>query len=379
MKIGLNAHLLSFEPTYRQAGVSRYIEALLRHLPVVAPDLEITAYTGAARPGPEQGFSDAISWRHSRLQTANPTTRIAWEQSAGMVAARRGNVDLMHSPVNVISLAGTAPQVVTVHDLAFQHFPEQYPGMKQRYLRSMTRLSVRRAARVIGVSEATRRDIITTYGVEPDNVVAIPNGVDDSMRPLPEDQVVAFREEQGLPEQFVLFLGTLQPRKNIGSLVRAYASVAMGVDWPLVIAGAKGWLYEEIFEQVRELGLTNQVRFTGHVPGDQLALWYNAATMLVYPSRYEGFGLPLLEAMACGTAVVASNASALPEVVGDAGLLVDPDDVPGLAEAILRLAGDVELRQQLERRGLGRAASFTWQETARQTAGLYRRVIAESR
>lgn len=376
MKIGLNAHLLSFEPTYRQAGVSKYIEALVRHLPDVAPDDQLTVFTGPARPLATAGFHPDIHWHHSRLPTANPNIRIGWEQTAATVNVLRSDIDLLHSPVNVISLGVRRPQVVTVHDLAFHHFPEQYPGMKQRYLRAMTAASVRRATIVIAVSEATRQDIIRIHKINPERVVVVPNGVDPVMQPLPEAQVAAFREQQDLPEHFFLFLGTLQPRKNVEGLVRAFASVSMGIDWPLVIAGAKGWQYEQIFELVRELGLTSRVRFAGHVPGEQLPLWYNAATVLVYPSRYEGFGLPLLEAMACGTAVIGSTASSLPEVVGDAGLLVDPDDTPGLAESMLRLAADSELRQQLERRGLERSASFTWQETARLTAGVYQRALA---
>lgn len=379
MRIGLNAHLLSFEASYRQAGVSRYIEALLRYLPEVAPDLELLAFTGPSSPPAGNGFAHGIDWRHSRLPTSRPEARIVWEQMAGIPAVWRSGVDLWHSPVNVASMGVTVPQIVTVHDLAFQHFPEQYPAMKRRYLSTMTRLSARRAARVIAVSEATRQDVITTYRVDPERVVAVPNGVGDDMRPLADDEVAAFRELHGLPDHVVLFLGTLQPRKNIELLVRAYASVAMGIDWPLIIAGAKGWQYEQIFSLVRELGLTNQVRFVGHVRGEELALWYNAATVFVYPSRYEGFGLPLLEAMACGSAVVTANASSLPEVVGGAGLLVDPDDAPGLAEAILRLAGDAGLRQQLQSRGRERAKLFTWRNTALRTVDVYRQVARESR
>lgn len=376
MRIGLNAHLLSFESTYRQAGVSKYIEALVRHLPSVAPDDDLIVFTGPEKPPASTGFHPGITWHHSILPTASPNVRIAWEQTVATLGIPRSGVDLLHAPVNVISMGVRVPQVVTVHDLAFHHYPEQYPGMKQRYLRTMTRASVRRATLVIAVSEATRQDIIRIHDVDPERVVVVPNGVDDFMRPLPETEVAAFREQQNLPEHFFLFLGTLQPRKNVEGLVRAFASVSMGVDWPLVIAGAKGWQYEQIFRLVEELGLTSRVRFAGHVPGEHLPLWYNAATMLVYPSRYEGFGLPLLEAMACGTAVIGSTASSLPEVVGDAGLLVDPDDIPGLAESMLRLASDSELRQQLEQRGLERSTSFTWQETARLTAGVYHRALA---
>jgi len=290
------------------------------------------------------------------------------------VAARRARDDVMHSPVNVVTVLPNVPQVVTVHDLAFLHYPEQYPGMKQRYLKAMTRLSVRRAAKVIAVSEATRQDILANYRCDPDKVVTIPNGVDAEMRVLPESDVRAFRRTQGLPDEFVLFLGTLQPRKNLETLLKAFGKIAGQVDWPLVVAGALGWQYERIFQIVRHLGLSARVRFVGHVPGEHLPLWYNAATVFVYPSLYEGFGLPPLEAMACGTPVVASNVSALPEVVGDTGLMVDPLDVDALAGAILSLAGDADLRQQLGQRGRQRAAGFSWRRTVERTVEVYRQV-----
>jgi glycosyltransferase involved in cell wall biosynthesis len=379
VRTGLNAHLLSFDATYRQAGVSRYIEALLRYVPDVAPEDDLVVFTGPQRPAATAGFDRTIEWRHSRLPTVRPPVRIAWEQTAGVVAARRAHLDVLHSPVNVVPLGVSIPQVVTVHDLGFHHFPGQYPGMKQRYLNAMTRLSIRRAAAVITVSEATRRDVIDVYRVDPAQVVTVPNGVDDSMRPLDDDAINQFRERNGLPDHFVLFLGTLQPRKNIEVLVRAYALLADDLDWPLIIAGAKGWMYERLFALVGEMDLTERVRFTGYVAPEELAYWYNAAAMLVYPSRYEGFGLPLLEAMACGTSVIAANASSLPEVVGDCGVLVEPDDVTGFAEAIRRLAGNDGYRQQLEQAGIERAASFSWRNTARKTVDVYHHVLRQSR
>jgi glycosyltransferase involved in cell wall biosynthesis len=379
VRTGLNAHLLSFDTTYRQAGVSRYIEALLRHVPDVAPDDDLVVFAGRQRAPAAAGFDQTIEWQHSRLPTANPSVRIAWEQTAGVIATRRAHLDLLHSPVNVVPLGVSTPQVVTVHDLGFHHFPEQYPGMKQRYLKAMTRLSIRKAAAVITVSEATRRDVIDVYGVDPERVVSVPNGVDDSMRPLDEDAVRRFRHRYGLPDQFVLFLGTLQPRKNIEVLIRAFALLANDIDWPLIVAGAKGWMFESLFALVDELDLTERVHFAGHVPSEDLVYWYNAASMLVYPSRYEGFGLPLLEAMACGTAVIAANTSSLPEVVGDSGLLVEPDDVEGFTAAMRTLASDDNYRQQLEQSGLERAASLTWRDTARRTVDIYHHVLREGR
>jgi glycosyltransferase involved in cell wall biosynthesis len=377
VRAGIIGHLLSFEASYRQAGVSRYTEALVRELPDLAPEDEFVVFTGPRQPPAERAFPSALRWQHARVPTQRPPVRIAWEQTAGTIIARRHRLDLLHAPVNVTPLVSGCPRIVTIHDLAFHHFPEQYPGAKQRYLRLMTRLSVRRAARVIAVSEATRQDVIATYGCDPARVVTVPNGVAGECRPLPDDEVRAFRQRERLPDDFILFLGTLQPRKNVETLLRAYARVREECDWQLVIAGAAGWDYSSIFATARELGLVDVVRFAGFVPPEQVPLWYNAASLLVYPSLYEGFGLPLLEAMACGTPVIAADASALPEVVGDAGLLVGPRDVEGLARAIASLTRSPEARAELRARGLQRAQTFSWRATAERTLAVYRAVAAE--
>jgi glycosyltransferase involved in cell wall biosynthesis len=378
LRIGIIGHLLSFEPTYRQAGVSRYSEALVRELPNVGPEEEYVVFTGGARPPASRGFDPGIEWVHSRLPTARPEARILWEQTVGMTIARRYRLDLIHAPVNVTPLVSGAPRVVTIHDLAFHLYPEQYPGAKQRYLRLMTRLSVQRAARVIAVSEATRQDVIRHYGAASEKVVTVPNGVSDDYRPLPAEQVAAFRAANGLPERFILFVGTLQPRKNLETLLRAYARVVDEIGWELVVAGATGWAYDPIFETARALGLAERVRFAGYVPGEELPLWYNAAGMFVYPSLYEGFGLPLLEAMACGTPVIAANTSSLPEVVGDAGLLVDPRDVEAMAQALRSLAESESLRDDLSERGQQRAAAYSWRRTAEETLAVYRDVMRDA-
>jgi len=372
MRVGFIGHLLSFEPTYRQAGVSRYAEALVRELPAADPTLDLVVFTGPDQPPEEREFPDGIDWRHSRLRTGQPVQRIAWEQTVGLTIGRRWRLDVIHAPVNVAPLITGVPRVVTVHDLAFHLFPEQYPGRKQRYLRTMTRLSVQRAARVIAVSEATRQDIIRLYDADPERVVTVPNGVGDEMRPLGADEVAAFRARQGLTGPTLLFLGTLQPRKNLETLLRAWARTAGETGWQLVVAGAAGWHHEPIFDLARELGIADAVRFVGFVPPEDLPLWHNAADAFVYPSLYEGFGLPLLEAMACGTPVVTSETPALREVVGNAGLIVGPRDVPALAQALLQLAREPELREELAARGLRRASEFSWRRTAAETAAVYR-------
>jgi glycosyltransferase involved in cell wall biosynthesis len=183
--------------------------------------------------------------------------------------------------------------------------------------------------------------------------------------------VEAFRRQNGLPERFILFLGTLEPRKNIPTLLDAYASIASRTDAPLIIGGAKGWLYDAIFAKVEALALGDRVRFAGYIDQAVQPLWYAAATVFAFPSLYEGFGMPPLEAMACGTPVVTSTSSSLPEVVGDAGITVSPRDADALGEALLRILNDAALRVELRERGLRQAQRFSWHETAKRTLMAY--------
>lgn len=376
MRIGLNAHLFSTQEGYRQAGVSRYVEALLAELPdVVAPGDQIVAYVN---PGADRTHleSPSIRWQTSLLDTDQPVTRIFWEQSRGALAGVLDRVDLLHGPVNVAPLLSTARTVVTVHDLAFERYPEHYPAMRRRYLSAMTRLSVRRAKRVIAVSEATRTDLVELYGLPRERIAVAPNGIDARFRPQGAEEVAAFRHQHCLPQRFLLFVGTLQPRKNLDGLIRAMGTLRDRMDWPLIVGGGTGWMHDSIQRAVKQQNVRERVRFVGYLPPDDLPLWYSAASIVVVPSYYEGFGLPALEAMACGTPVVASSASSLPEVVGDAGILVNPKRPRTIASGILELIENEARREELTARGIERAKQFSWHRTARETYAVYRTALA---
>ncbi len=371
MHFAINAHLLSPVGGYRQAGVSVYIEQLLRRLLPLAPDDRWTVY---APNGVAQRL-DALpnaAVRESRLPTTNPIARIYWEQLVAPLLLLRDRPAALFCPLNVMPLLVRQPTVVTVHDLAFLRFPERFRPAKRRYLAALTRASVQRAAHVLTVSEFTRREVIDLLSVRPEKVTATPNGRDELMGPLPAEMVERFRAEQKLPQHFLLFVGTLEPRKNLTTLLRAYAQAREEIDIPLIVAGGKGWLYEPIFALVDELNLREHVQFAGFLPREHLALWYNAATAFVYPSIYEGFGLPPLEALQCGTPVVTSNVSSLPEVVGDAALTVDPSDIGALAAALIRVATDTRLRAELRERGPLQAKQFSWDRTATATLAALR-------
>ncbi|WP_026369124.1 glycosyltransferase family 4 protein [Kallotenue papyrolyticum] len=375
MHIAVNAHLLSSQAGYRQAGVSGYIQQLLRHSWAVAPAERWTIY---APPGVTReliGAPPNVRLRVSRLPTTQPLARILWEQALAPGRLLLDRPQVLLCPLNVVPLLAPCRSVVTIHDLAFLRFRLHTPA-KRLYLAAFTRLSVRRAAHVITVSEFTRREVLELLHLPPERVTAIPNGCDARFRPLDPSAVEAFRVRNNLPARFLLFVGTLEPRKNVPTLLRAYARVREHLNLPLLIGGGKGWLYDEIFALTRQLGLEREVRFLGFLEADELPLWYAAATAFVYPSLYEGFGFPPLEAMATGTPVVTSNTASLPEVVGDAALTVPPTDEAALAEALVRVVTDDDLRADLRRRGPQRARQFRWPATAAATIELLRRVAA---
>ena len=368
--VGVNAHLLSLAGGYRSAGISLYIYNLLHHLPATGAEMEYTVFLNERRYQAPPGLRLKVS----RLPTKRPPVRIVWEQALLPWVARSEGLDLLHSMAFVGPVASNCPFVTTVHDLSFLYYPDRFRSLRRRYLQAFARISVRRARRVIAVSESTKQDLVSIYDISPEKIDVVHNGVDASFRPLPADQVAAFRQQKGLPDRFLLFVGTLEPRKNVVRLIEAYARLPKGRP-PLVLVGGKGWFYDEIFCRVEALELTDEVHFSGFVPAEELPLWYNAADLFVYPSIYEGFGLPALEAMACGTAVITSTASSLPEVVGKAGKLVDPTDTEALATAMEQVLGDREMQEQMQAAGLVQAAGFSWEKAARQTVDSYRHAL----
>jgi glycosyltransferase involved in cell wall biosynthesis len=241
----------------------------------------------------------------------------------------------------------------------------------------MTGISCRKAAVVIAVSDFTARETATLLGVSPSRIHTVYHGVSPVFHPLPEADVAQFRQRLGLPDRFILHIGTLEPRKNLLRLTRAFARLSMP-DVHLVLAGGRGWLYDALFAEVDHLGIADRVHFPGYVDAQMLTLWYNAAEVFAYISNYEGFGLPVLEALACGVPTLTANTSSLPEASGDAALLVSPDDESAITEGLRLLLSDTTLRTTLRQRGLAHAAQFTWERSARQTVAVYRHAMTLS-
>ena len=283
--------------------------------------------------------------------------------------------DVLFIPAHVLPLGAPLARrtraVVTIHDLGYLRFPEAHTRAQRLYLRLSTVWSARAAQRIIAVSGATRDDLVRLARVPPEKIAVVHHGLSERFHLLGGPPAAAERAQRvraivGGDEPYFLYVGTIQPRKNLARLIDAFAGSGAG-GARLVIAGKRGWLAEGIERRAAELDVSGRVRLAGYVPDDDLPALMAGALAFVFPSLYEGFGMPVLEAMACGAPVLTSCTSSLPEVAGDAALLVDPEDSRALAAALGRLASEPELRADLRRRGLARAARFTWDRCAEET------------
>jgi glycosyltransferase involved in cell wall biosynthesis len=365
MHIAIDARM----PAYRQGGISQYIRHLLPALAAIDQENEYTVLASRRQQGSLAPV--APRFREGRLMTP---AHHRWERWAlGLeVLARRP--DVLHSPDFIPPAFGARRRVITVHDLSFLHYPEHLTAESRRYYNEQIGWAVAAADRISADSEHTRQDLIRLVGAPPDKVRTIPLAANPLYRkPVAAEAVGATLAGLGLEAGYVLFVGTLEPRKNVPLLLRAYQTARGegGVTVPLVLVGSKGWLYDEIFATVEVLELRDAVRHLGGVDDATLAHLYHGAGLLAMPSLYEGFGLPALEAMHCGCPVVASDRGSLPEVVGEAGLLLPPDDTAAWAGAMVRVLGDGALRAEMARGGRRKAETFSWEMTARATLALY--------
>jgi len=299
------------------------------------------------------------------------------------------SAELRKNPVDVLHVQFTAPPfcpcpvVVSIHDLSFEHLPQTFNRRSRTQLRLTVRHSARRAAKILTLSEHTRRDVIETYGVDPEIVAAIPLAAPAHFGPVTQDkELQRVRHTYGIDGDYVLSVGSIQPRKNLVRLIKAYAELRgtrTGNKCPkLVIVGRCAWLYDETLRALEQTGVKDSVVLTGYVPESDLPVLYSGALCFIYPSYFEGFGLPPLEAMKCGAPVIVGNATSLPEVVGEAALKVDPFDVTAIAAAMDQLINNRELRDDLSVKGVARAKMFDWNETAQRTLAVYEQVHRES-
>lgn len=374
MRIGFDARLVY----YQQAGIGQYILHLLHGLArLFQPGGDGQALDGyelwvlRSRKAPPLELPNWVHqakvWTpsHHRLESAAVRTELLGKRLA-----------LLHSPDFIPPFGGRFRSVITIHDLNFLYYPQFLTPESARYYGQIDR-AVKCADHILTDSFWTRDDVINRLHVPSERVTAVHLAANPVFRPITDRQEVRQTTTRyGLPQGFIIFVGTLEPRKNLPTLLKAIRQLHdRGNNVHLAIVGRKGWLYEEIFSTVTELKLTEHVHFLENVSDKDLARLYNAAGCLALPSYYEGFGLPPLEAMACGTPVVVSDRGSLPEVVGDAGLLINPDEPESLSEALSRVLEDSVLRASMRQRGIKRSSEFSWAKAARQTMAVYDSVL----
>ncbi|HZQ08751.1 MAG TPA: glycosyltransferase family 1 protein [Anaerolineae bacterium] len=361
------------------AGLGRYAGELLTALTEVAPNHEYIALYNSPRVERTEGLLPNLkTWR-------TPLGAKPWRMSVllgyymGMSMDRwLPRSDLFHGTDHLLPPLKHSRTVFTIHDLIFRFFPEYHLPLNRWYLSLMLPKFMERANAIIAVSEHTRRDVVQWLNIPAEKITVIYEGVNPAFKPIKNrDELERVRAEYQLPSRFMLFFSTLEPRKNLVTLLDAYAELLkQDADMPLlVVAGRQGWLYQATLQHIHELGLTQRVILTDWVQERDVPALLNLAEVFVYPSLYEGFGLPPLEAMACGTPVISSNAASLPEVVGDGGILFDPRDTEALTQALGRVLHDFALREELCAKGIRRASCFTWERAARETLAVYERVI----
>lgn len=371
---------IDYTPAIRQsAGIGRYTRGLVAALADIDKENQYVLLCAGGTPSRTE-WPPNFAVRRTAIPSRWLTT--GWHRMGLPLPAEllTGNCDLYHSPDFVLPPLRTARGIVTVHDLTFMRLPAcADPGLRAYLNRSVPK-AVSAARHVLADSWSTRDDLIDLLQVHPGKVSVVPGAVDAIFSRVEDIAVLQqTRARYGLPQWFIISVGTLEPRKNYSRLVSAYALMRRESALPhhLVIAGRPGWLYQEVNERVRAEGVGEHVHFLGFVPDRDLPALYTLADLMVFPSLYEGFGIPPLEAMACGTPVVSSNNSSLPESVGSAALTVNAKDVEGIADAIARVLGNSSLRARLIELGKIQAERFTWTAAAHQLLAAYRRALSE--
>lgn len=361
---------------HAKAGIGRYAGSLARELVIRRPGRLALFYNRDRRSRPPAGL-EAVPARSVRAGYKPWRMAVWFGQVAGIGFNRlMPDAQLFHATEHLLPPLHGIPTVLTVHDMIFKLFPQHQKPLNYWYLNAAMPLYCRRASAIITVSESSRRDIVAHYGVDAGKVRVVHEAAGPEFSSVSSRRAAEARQRYGLPDHYLIHVGTIEPRKNLTRLVEALQLLRdQGLRVPLVVVGRKGWLYDSFFRRLGELSVRDAVHFPGYVASADLPLLYAAATLSVTPSVYEGFGLPVLEAMGCGTPVACSNTSSLPETGGDAALYFDPLDVPAMADAIRALWTGSDLRAELRDRGLRQANRFSWERAADETWAVYERLL----
>ncbi|MBN2549205.1 MAG: glycosyltransferase family 4 protein [Anaerolineales bacterium] len=372
-RIGIDATALPPNPV----GAGNYIIQLVRAICRVGIEHELVIF--AQRHGRELIAASDPGATWVDVPEMSPARRLIWEQTEFPRLAAREKIDLLHSLHYTHPLILPCASVVTFHDMTFFLYPELHTRSKRLFFPLAIRLSARLAEALIAVSDSTRRDAIRLLNIPPQKIHAVPSGINPEFQPITDAaRLEAVRRKYRLPDAFVLFVGLIEPRKNIPLLLRAYARlVSEGTAPDLVLAGRLGWLAEDLGQLLQSLGIQERVHLPGYISPEDLPIVYNLARVFVYPSIYEGFGFPPLEAMACGTPVITSATSAMQDYVAEAGILTPPQDEAALTQALQSLLGDAALQHKLSIAGRLQAQKFSWQTTAEGTLRVYEYALAQ--
>lgn len=375
MHIAIDAHSVGAELGGNESYAVNLIEGLARIDQTNLYTLYVT------KPAAIERFADR--WPNFEVRRTLPHTPLVRIPLTLSRELRRHPVDLLHVQYTAPPFA-PCPIVTTIHDLAFEHLPETFNRRSWMQMRLTVRRTARRAAHIITVSDYSRDDIIRTYKLPPERITVTPEAAAESFSPVTnETELKRIRETYGIQKNYVLSLSSIQPRKNLVRLIEAYSCLRAvrpeGKLPQLVLVGKRGWLEHETFRAAERSALGKEILFTGYVPERDLAALYSGAICFVYPSYFEGFGLPVVEAMQCGVPVIVGNQTSLPEVVGDAGLQFDPFDTQALVNALTVVLENSEYRAALSTKGLERSRRFNWQNTALMTLGVYERAVKRKR
>jgi glycosyltransferase involved in cell wall biosynthesis len=364
MRIGIDLSVARMN----QAGTGIYAQCLFESLQALGTSEEWVPFA----VNQQRDMSTEKTLR-TRLDTLYRD--LVWTHVKVPIQSYRERLDLLHMPANVVPVFAHCPTIATILDTTVFRYPSYFPRWQRTYQRIFVPLTARRARKILTISEHSKRDIVDRFGIKPDKVTVTYLSALPAFQVLPNMAASEGVDKHGFGE-FILTVGTLEPRKNTIGLLRAFALLRQqGHTCHLVHAGSRGWMFDAVLDEVVRLGLSASVHFLGRVALGELVELYNTAKLFVYPSLYEGFGLPVLEAMACGCPVITSDRSSLPEIAGDAAVLIDPEDTTGLALAIKSLIEDRALAKDMQRRGLERAAEFSWERCAQQTLGVYREAL----
>ena len=372
MRFGLDARTI----TEHYPGIGRYVYHLAGALADAAPDDTLVLLLN--RNQDNRRYDLAALWERPNVEIGWANARpVSHREQVGLPwLAQRLRLDVLHSPYYVKPYALPVPSVTTVYDVTPALYPEYLPSGRARVAYELTtRLAVETSAALVTLSQTARQDMIERFDARPDHIHVTVPAVDGRFHPRPEAEIAEMRRRLGLPDSYILYLGINKPHKNLLRLVEAFASVAPAVpNIALVMAGRRDPRYPEAMQQVMALRLANRVVALDDVPEADLPALYSGAALFVFPSLYEGFGFPVLEAMACGVPVITSNTSSLPEVAGQAALLVPPDDTRLLAQSMSVVLQDGRLWNRLRAASLSRAREFSWAKTAQETLAVYRQV-----